>query len=83
MTTKEKDGEEQGEEEGEDGEEIVSVDDDDALFISMQYPKRLPGILWKQSDPEWQELSKFSKDRERQKVARSTSEPYITFDSYR
>lgn len=63
-------GAEQGVEE--DGEEdgMVVVDDQDALFISMQYPKEMPHVLYKQSDPEWQEFMKFSRDKERQKAVK-------------
>lgn len=64
----EEEGQEDGEEDG-----MTVVDDEDATFVSLQYPKKLPKVFYKQSDPEWQEFMKFSHDRERQAAIKSTS----------
>lgn len=44
---------------------LLVDDDEDALFIPMQWPTRLPQTYYKQSDPDWQEFVKMSYDDQR------------------
>ena len=46
-------------------------EDDDATFIPLSWPLLRAGDLYKQSDPEWQNIQKYTKDAEKTKVLKS------------
>lgn len=54
----------------EDGNLIRGEQDNDSWFIPMQYPERLPRVMYRQSDPEWQEFVKISWDEQRKATVR-------------
>lgn len=55
----------------EDEDGTFTLDDEDASFVSLQFPKKLPQSFYKSSDPEWKEFVKLSGDKDRQEAVRS------------
>lgn len=43
----------------------IEIDEEDALFIPMTIPKKMPREYYRGSDPEWQEFKKLSQDAKR------------------
>lgn len=50
------------EEDEEEDEELVGL-----FFLPLTWPKKMPRMFYKGSDPEWQEYIKFNKDKAKQK----------------
>lgn len=52
-------------------------EDDDATFIPLSWPLLRAGDLYKQSDPEWQNIQKYTKDAEKTKVLKKELEGLV------
>ena len=58
-------------EDNEDNSEVPEEQPEDALFIPLGWPRQVPRVFYKASDPEWQSFHHFAKDKRKALAVKS------------